>query len=57
VNIVVKDKEKRKTTFDRIGKRWRESIDKVKDYEIIESEEHQMVGFTQEGEELRRLLV
>ena len=36
---MVKDEEKRKTTFDRIGKRWRESVDKVKEYEIIESEE------------------
>ncbi len=27
------------TTFDRIGKRWRESVDKVKEYEIIEGEE------------------
>ncbi|MDI6734789.1 MAG: zinc-finger domain-containing protein [bacterium] len=36
---MVKDEEKPKTTFDIIGKRWRESVDKVKEYEIIESEE------------------
>ncbi len=39
VNAMVKDEEKHKTTFDRIGKRWRESVDKVKEYEIIEGEE------------------
>lgn len=36
---MVKDEEKHKTKFDRIGKRWRESVDKVKEYEIIEGEE------------------
>lgn len=30
---------KDKTTFDRIGKRWRESVGKVKEYEIIEEDE------------------
>jgi uncharacterized protein YprB with RNaseH-like and TPR domain len=39
VNAMVKDEEKHKTTFDRIGKRWRESVDKVKEYEIIEGAE------------------
>jgi len=33
------DEEKHKTKFDRIGKRWRESVDKVKEYEIIDGEE------------------
>jgi hypothetical protein len=33
------DEEKHKTKFDRIGKRWRESIDKVKEYEIVEDDE------------------
>lgn len=36
---MVKDEEKRKTTFDRIGKRWRESVDKVKEFEIVEGGE------------------
>lgn len=36
---MVKDEEKRKITLDRIGKRWRESVDKVKEYELIEDEE------------------
>ena len=36
---MVKDEEKRKTTFDRIGERLRENVDNVKEYEIIESEE------------------
>lgn len=33
------DEEKHRTTFDSIGERWRESVDKVKEYEIIEGEE------------------
>lgn len=36
---MVKDEEKHKTKFDRVGKRWRESVDRVKEYEIIEGEE------------------
>jgi hypothetical protein len=36
---MVKDEEKHRTTFDSIGERWRESVDKVKEYEIIEGEE------------------
>jgi len=42
---MVEDEGKRRTTFDRIGKRWRESVDKVKEYEIIESEEEVPEGF------------
>jgi len=36
---MVKEEEKHKTKFDRIGKRWRESVDRVKEYEIIEGKE------------------
>lgn len=36
---MVKDGKKRRTIFNRIGKRWRESVDKVKEYEIVEGEE------------------
>ncbi len=36
---MVKDEEKRKTTFHRISKKWRESVDKVKEYEVVEGEE------------------
>lgn len=36
---MVKDEEKRKTTFDRIGRRLRESVDKVKEDEIIEEKD------------------
>lgn len=36
---MLRDRKSRKTTLDRIGKRWRKSVDKVKEYEIIEYEE------------------
>ncbi len=39
MGIMVEDKEKHKTKFDRIGKRWRERVDRVKEYEIIEGKE------------------
>jgi len=39
---MTRDDKKRKTTLDRIGKRWRESVDKVKEYEIIEEEEEEI---------------
>lgn len=35
---MIRDDKKRKTIFDRIGKRWRERVDKIKEYEIIEEE-------------------
>lgn len=35
---MLNDEEKQKTKFDRIGKRLRESVDKAKEYEIIEGE-------------------
>ena len=31
-----KDKEKHKKHLEKIGKRWRESVDKVREFEIIE---------------------
>ncbi|MGQ9816932.1 MAG: ribonuclease H-like domain-containing protein [bacterium] len=43
---MVKDEEKHKTTFDRIGERWKQKIDKVKEYKIIESEEEVSEEFT-----------
>lgn len=42
---MVKDEEKRKTTFDRVSKKWRESVDKIKEYEIVEGEEEISEGF------------
>ncbi len=36
---MVKDGKKRRTTFNTIGKRWRENVDKVKEYKIVEDEE------------------
>ncbi|MCL0065185.1 hypothetical protein M1N84_04810 [Dehalococcoidia bacterium] len=33
-----KDKEKHKKHLEKIGKRWRESVDKVREFEIIEDE-------------------
>ncbi len=55
---MVKDK-------DRIGKRWRESVDKVKEFEIIEGKEEVFVEFTpsflfqeyQEAEKLKQRLL
>ena len=35
---MIRDDKKRKAIFDRMGKRWREEVDKVKEYEIIEEE-------------------
>ena len=35
---MIKDDKKSKVIFERIGKRWREEIDKVKEYEIIKEE-------------------
>jgi uncharacterized protein YprB with RNaseH-like and TPR domain len=35
---MINDEEKQKTKFDRIGKRWRERVDKAKEYEIIEGD-------------------
>ena len=40
-----KDEKKHKTKFDRVGKRWRESVDKIKEYEIIEGEEEDYKEF------------
>jgi len=66
---MVKDEEKHKTKFDRVGKRWRESVDKIKEYEIIEGEEEDYrkfipsitfgVGYReyQEAEKLKRKLL
>jgi len=52
------DEEKHKTKFDRIGKRWRESIDKVKEYEIVEDEEEDNEEFEcEEAEKLKHRLL
>jgi len=42
---MMKNKEEYKTKFDRLGKRWRESVDKVKEYKIIEDEEEEYREF------------
>lgn len=47
---MIRDDKKRKTIFDRIGKRWRERVDKVKEYEIIEKREEAERGEAKEEE-------
>lgn len=45
MNAIIKYGNQRETTFDRIGKRWRERVDNVNEYEITESEEEVTDGF------------